>query len=98
MARCSIHYLRPTQHRKLAGRALIFTLIRKAGYVGVGIITGDTMPSAEATVDLDGRQRLLADLPLADNSVYADGDEWVAVICRRSMQEVTCHLRAGMFG
>ena len=38
---------------------MIFTLIPKAGYVGVGIVTGDPMPFAEATVDVDGRKGLL---------------------------------------
>ena len=37
------------------------------GYVGVGIVTGDPMPFAEATVDIDGQQHRLADLPLDGN-------------------------------
>ncbi|HUY50598.1 MAG TPA: hypothetical protein VMV92_33640 [Streptosporangiaceae bacterium] len=66
--------------RKLPAGARIFTLIPKAGYVGVGIVTGDPMPFAEATVDVDGQQCLLADLPLAGNYVYAGGDKWVVPI------------------
>jgi len=63
--------------RKLSAGARIFTFIPKAGYVGVGIVTGDPMPFAEATVDIDGRKGLLAGLQLASNYVYTGGDEWV---------------------
>ena len=49
--------------RKLPTGARIFTHIPKAGYVGVGIVTGEPMPFAEATVDIDGQRHRLADLP-----------------------------------
>jgi hypothetical protein len=38
------------------------------------------MPFAEATVDIDGQRRRLADLPLDGNHVYASGDEWVVPV------------------
>jgi hypothetical protein len=66
--------------RKLPTGARIFTHIPKAGYVGVGIVTGEPMTFAEATVDLDGQQHHLADLPLNGNYVYASGDEWVVPV------------------
>jgi hypothetical protein len=66
--------------RKLPPGARIFTYIPKAGHVGVGIVTGEPMPFAEATVDIDGQQRRLADLPLDGNYVYASGDEWVVPV------------------
>ena len=52
----------------------------EAGYVGVGIVTGEPMSFAEATVDIDGQPRRLADLPLAGNYVSAGGDEWVVPV------------------
>jgi hypothetical protein len=55
---------------------------------------GELVPLAEAIVALDRRQRLLATLLSADDYGYASGDEWVVVV----MQEVTCHLCAGMSG
>jgi hypothetical protein len=61
--------------RKLPAGARIFTHIPKAGYVGVGIVTGEPMPFAEATVDIGGQRHRLADLPLDGNYVYASGDE-----------------------
>ncbi|MGH3409543.1 MAG: hypothetical protein ACRDRJ_44670 [Streptosporangiaceae bacterium] len=48
--------------------------------MGVGIVTGEPMPFAEATVDIDGQRRRLADLPLDGNYVYAGGDEWVVPV------------------
>lgn len=66
--------------RKLPPGARIFTHIPKAGYVGVGIVTGEPMPFAEATVDIDGQQHRLADLPLDGNYVYDSGDEWVVPV------------------
>jgi hypothetical protein len=48
--------------------------------VGVGIVTSEPMPFAEATVDIDGQQRRLVDLPLSGNYVYASGDEWVVPV------------------
>lgn len=66
--------------RKLPPGARIFTHIPKAGYVGVGTVTGEPMPFAEATVDIDGQRRRLADLPLDGNYVYASGDEWVVPV------------------
>ena len=66
--------------RKLPPGARIFTHIPKAGYVGVGIVTGEPMPFAEATVDIDGQQHRLADRPLNGNYVYVSGDEWVVPV------------------
>jgi hypothetical protein len=66
--------------RKLPVGARIFTHIPKAGYVGVGVVTGEPMPFTEATVDIDGQQRSLADLSLDGNYVYASGDEWVVPV------------------
>jgi hypothetical protein len=66
--------------RKLPAGARVFTHIPKARYVGVGIVTGDPMPFAEATVDIDGQQRRLADLPLDGNYVYEGGDEWIVPV------------------
>jgi hypothetical protein len=66
--------------RKLPTGVRIFTHIPNAGYVGVGIVTGEPMPFVEATVDIDGQQRRLADLPLDGNYVYASGDEWVVPV------------------
>ncbi len=45
--------------------------IPEAGYVGAGIVTGKPMPFAEATVDIDGQQHLLEDLPLTGNSDHS---------------------------
>jgi len=66
--------------RKLSAGARIFTRVPKAGYVGVGIVTGEPMPFAEVTVNTDGQQHRLADLPLNGNYVYASGDEWVVPV------------------
>lgn len=66
--------------RKLPLGARIFTHIPKVGYVGVGIVIGEPMPFADATVDIDGQPCRLADLPLNGNYVYASGDEWVVPV------------------
>lgn len=77
--------------RKLPTGARIFAYIPKAamygassrstgGYVGVGIVTGEPMPFAEATVVIDGQRRRLADLPLDGNYVWTIGDEWVVPV------------------
>jgi hypothetical protein len=66
--------------RKLPVGARIFTHIPKAGYVGVGIVTGEPMPFAEATVDTKGQQQRLADLALTGNYIYSGGDEWVVPV------------------
>jgi hypothetical protein len=66
--------------RKLPIGARVFTLIPKAGYVGVGFVTGDPMPFAQATVEIDGQQHRLADLPLDGNYLYSGGEEWVVPV------------------
>jgi hypothetical protein len=66
--------------RKLPVGARIFTHIPKGGYVGVGIVTGDPMPFAEATVDINGQQHHLAGLSLDGNYIYSSGDEWVVPV------------------
>jgi hypothetical protein len=66
--------------RKLPAGARIFTHIPKAGYVGVGVVTGAPMPFPEATVDINGQQHRLADLPLDGNYVYSSGEEWIVPV------------------
>jgi hypothetical protein len=71
--------------RNLPAAARIFAYIPKAsipkaGYVGVGIVTGEPMPFTEAMVVIDGQRRRLADLPLDGNYVYTSGDEWVVPV------------------
>ena len=66
--------------RKLPVGARVFTHIPRAGYVGVGIVTGAPMPFAEATVNIDGQQHRLADLPLDGNYVDEGGDDWIVPV------------------
>jgi hypothetical protein len=77
--------------RNLQAGARIFAYIPKAamygasprstgGYVGVGIVTGEPMLFAEATVVIDGQLSRLADLPLDGNYVWTTGDEWVVPV------------------
>jgi hypothetical protein len=66
--------------RKLPIGARIFTLIPKAGYVGVGFVAGEPMPFSEAIVETDGQQRRLAECPLQGNYVYPSGEEWIVPV------------------
>jgi hypothetical protein len=57
--------------------ARVFTHIPKSGYVGVGEVLGEATPFDSATVEIDGEQRKLADLPLVGGYQHVGGDEWV---------------------
>jgi hypothetical protein len=51
--------------RRLPVGARVFVCIPKSGYVGVGHVTGEARIFDEATVEVDGEQRKLAELPLS---------------------------------
>lgn len=52
----------------------VFAYIPKVGYVGVGLVLAEAQRFDEATVQIDGVEQRLADLPLVGNYRY-DGDE-----------------------
>lgn len=52
--------------RNLVPSARVFAYVGGAGYVGVGRITGTTMPMSEAKVDVDGVPTPVIDLPNLD--------------------------------
>jgi hypothetical protein len=54
--------------------ARIFTYIPKAGYVGVGTVTGEARRFDQSTVLVDGAERKLSECALAGN-YHHDGDE-----------------------
>lgn len=76
--------------KKLPLGARIFTSIPKAGYVGVGSVTGTAQRFDTAVVIIDGQPRTLADLPL--NGKYAhpplpdgeDREEYVVPVAARN--------------
>ncbi|MFF4989505.1 endonuclease NucS domain-containing protein [Streptosporangium saharense] len=58
----------------LPSGARIFTHIPKAGYVGVGTVTGEARPAHEAILEIDGELRRFTDLELK-GSYRHKGDE-----------------------
>lgn len=54
--------------------ARVFACMPKVGYVGVGTVLGPARRFDETTVEIDGAERRLADLPLVGNYRH-DGDE-----------------------
>lgn len=62
--------------RKLPVGARVFAYIPKAGYVGVGEVTGEATPFDEAVLTISGLEQRLASLPLEGRYVHADGEEW----------------------
>lgn len=76
--------------RSLPVGARVFTHIPKAGYVGVGTVSGEPQPFEDATLTVDGESRQMADLPLkgsyrAHAGTTDDGDgedrrEWVVPV------------------
>ena len=60
--------------RSLPLGARVFTHIPKTGYVGVGTVSGEPQPFADALLDVDGETRRMADLPLKGTYRRA-GDE-----------------------
>ncbi|MFF6832905.1 endonuclease NucS domain-containing protein [Streptomyces sp. NPDC012438] len=50
--------------RSLPVGARVFTHIPKAGYVGVGTVSGEAQPFEDALLDVDGESRRMAELPL----------------------------------
>jgi hypothetical protein len=63
--------------RKPPVGARVFTHIPRSGYVGVGEVIGEAMPFNEATVEVQGIRRELADLPLEGSYTHDGGEEWV---------------------
>lgn len=49
--------------RNLEPGQRVFAYVGGAGYVGVGIVTGELVPARHATVEIDGRQQRLLDQP-----------------------------------
>jgi hypothetical protein len=59
-------YWRPL--RNLTPGKRVFAYVGKAGYVGVGVITGEMQPARDVTVELNGQQVPLAEVPEADHT------------------------------
>lgn len=83
--------------------ARVFACIPKVGYVGVGTVLGEATRFDQVTVEVDGVQRQLADLPLAGN-YHHDGDdaddvaEWaVPVQWTRAVPREQGFWKTGMF-
>ncbi|GIH78028.1 endonuclease NucS domain-containing protein [Planobispora longispora] len=58
----------------LPSRARIFTHIPKAGYVGVGTVTGEARPASEASLEIDGEPRRFTDLDLRGSYRHGGDD------------------------
>lgn len=57
-------YWRPL--RNLTPGKRVFAYVGKAGYVGVGVVTGEMIPARDATVEIDGRKASLIEAPGVD--------------------------------
>lgn len=49
--------------RRLKPGKRVFAYVRKAGYVGVGVVTGPPQPARDAKVEVDRREQNLLDVP-----------------------------------
>ncbi|MFM9612713.1 endonuclease NucS domain-containing protein [Streptomyces niveiscabiei] len=94
--------------RSLPEGARVFTHIPKAGYVGVGTVSGEPKPFADTTLVVSGENRRMADLPLKgdyrpDGNSAQDGDtvdrrEWVVpVTWEQAVPREKAYWRAGLF-
>ena len=54
-------YWKPLQHLKPGHR--VFAYVSKAGYTGIGMVTGEMIPAREAEVEIDGGPQPLLDQP-----------------------------------
>lgn len=69
--------------KNLVPGARIFVNIPKAGYVGVGTVTGPAEVFDRVQIPVEGREQLLQDQPLAGNYHHGAGDdlaEWVVPV------------------
>ena len=83
--------------------ARVFAYIPKAGYVGVGTVLAEAQRFDVATVQIDGTERRLADLPMVGNYRH-DGDgadeyaEWaVPVEWTHAVPREKCFRKKGVF-
>ncbi|MFE2233788.1 hypothetical protein ACFXA4_14620 [Streptomyces sp. NPDC059442] len=93
--------------RSLPLGARVFTHIPKTGYVGVGTVSGEPQPFADALLDVDGETRRMADLPLkgtyrraGDEADGTDEDrrEWIVpVTWERAVPRARALWRPGFF-
>lgn len=72
--------------RSLPVGARVFVLIPKAGYVGVGMVTGEAAPFHDITLVVDGDRRPMVALDLAGRYEHRseaddpDAEEWVVPV------------------
>jgi hypothetical protein len=73
--------------RSLPVGARVFVLIPQAGYVGVGVVTGEAAPFHDVDLVVDGERRPMARLDLdghyqhgAEAGGDADAEEWVVPV------------------
>lgn len=93
--------------RSLPLGARVFTHIPKAGYVGVGTVSGEPRPFADAALVISGESRGMADLPLKGgyrpDSSSGDGDtvdrrEWIVpVTWEQAVPREKAYWRTGFF-
>ncbi|MFG2213152.1 endonuclease NucS domain-containing protein [Streptomyces sp. NPDC048638] len=95
--------------RSLPVGARVFTHIPKVGYVGVGAVSGEPRPFADAVLTVDGESRRMADLSLqggyrpdsvsaAAESDTADRREWIVPIAwEQCVPREKAFWRTGLF-
>ncbi|MCF6521641.1 endonuclease NucS domain-containing protein [Streptomyces sp. JJ36] len=91
--------------RALPLGARVFTHIPKAGYVGVGTVSGEPRPFAEALLEVDGEDRQMTGLPLNGNYESGNGEEgggdrreWVVPVeWERAVPRTESFWRTGLF-
>ncbi|MEV1025480.1 endonuclease NucS domain-containing protein [Streptomyces sp. NPDC050264] len=95
--------------RSLPVGARVFTHIPKAGYVGVGTVSGEARPFDDAVLIVDGASRRMSDLPLQGGywpengsavsaSDTADRREWIVPVdWERSVPREEAFWRTGLF-
>lgn len=67
--------------RNLPVGARVFVCIPKAGYVGVGRVTGAAAPYGEAVLALDGTEQRFADLSLSGSYLHENREpEWIVPV------------------
>jgi hypothetical protein len=75
--------------RSIPVGARVFVLVPRAGYVGVGVVTGEAAPFHDATLMVDGERRPMAGLDLSGHYEHAaagthdvddDTEEWVVPV------------------
>lgn len=94
--------------RSLPVGARVFTHIPKAGYVGVGSVSGEPRPFEDAVLTVDGDDRRMSDLPLkgsyrphggpSDEGGDQDRREWVVPVAwEKAVPREAAWWRTGLF-